>query len=145
MKKQLKVLIPLLLCIIISVLFINFGKVSYNNINMPRFSPPSYVFIIVWSIIYLIFYLTMIKNLSYNRIYILYIIVLCMHVLWNFLFFFMGYFLISLLLMAILYFTSFVYVYYFSQVKKRYFYIYLIYLIWLMIATYLNIGVFLLN
>lgn len=145
MKKQLKVLIPLLLCIIISVLFINFGKVSYNNINMPRFSPPSYVFIIVWSIIYLIFYLTMNKNLSYNRIYILYIIILCMHVLWNFLFFFMGYFLISLLLMAILYFTSFVYVYYFSQVKKRYFYIYLVYLIWLMIATYLNIGVFLLN
>ena len=145
MKKQLKVLIPLLLCIIISVLFINFGIVSYNNINMPRFSPPSYVFIIVWSIIYLIFYLTMIKNLSYNRIYILYIIILCMHVLWNFLFFFMGYFLISLLLMAILYFTSFVYVYYFSQVKKRYFYIYLVYLIWLMIATYLNIGVFLLN
>lgn len=145
MKKQLKALIPLLLCIIISVLFINFGKVSYNNINMPRFSPPSYVFIIVWSIIYLIFYLTMIKNLSYNRIYILYIIILCMHVLWNFLFFFMGYFLVSLLLMAILYFTSFVYVYYFSQVKKRYFYIYLIYLIWLMIATYLNIGVFLLN
>lgn len=145
MKKQLKVLIPLLLCIIISVLFINFGKVSYNNINMPRFSPPSYIFIIVWSIIYLIFYLTMIKNLSYNRIYILYIIILCMHVLWNFLFFFMGYFLISLLLMAILYFTSFVYVYYFSQVKKRYFYIYLVYLIWLMIATYLNIGVFLLN
>lgn len=145
MKKQLKVLIPLLLCIIISVLFINFGKVSYNNINMPRFSPPSYVFIIVWSIIYLIFYLTMIKNLSYNRIYRLYIIILCMHVLWNFLFFFMGYFLISLLLMAILYFTSFVYVYYFSQVKKRYFYIYLVYLIWLMVATYLNIGVFLLN
>ncbi|MBQ4061018.1 MAG: tryptophan-rich sensory protein, partial [Bacilli bacterium] len=32
-----------------------------------------------------------------------------------------------------------------SQVKKRYFYIYLVYLIWLMIATYLNIGVFLLN
>lgn len=145
MKKQLKVLIPLLSCIIISVLFINFGKVSYNNIVMPKFSPPSYIFIIVWSIIYLIFYLTMIKNISYNRIYILYIIILCMHVLWNFLFFFMGYFLISLLVMAILYFTSFVYVYYFSLIKKRYFYIYLIYLIWLMIATYLNIGVFLLN
>jgi len=145
MKKQLKVLIPLLLCIIISVLFINFGKVNYDNIAMPRFSPPSYVFIIVWSIIYLIFYLTMIKNLSYNRIYILYIIILTMHVLWNFLFFFMGYFLISLILMAILYFTSFVYVYYFSQIKKRYFYIYLVYLIWLMIATYLNIGVYLLN
>lgn len=145
MKKQLKVLIPLLLCIIISVLFIIFGKVNYDNIAMPKFSPPSYVFIIVWSIIYLIFYLTMIKNLSCNRIYILYIIILGMHVLWNFLFFFMGYFLISLILMAILYFTSFVYVYYFSQVKKRYFYIYLVYLIWLMIATYLNIGVYLLN
>ena len=145
MKKQLKVLIPLLSCIIISVLFINFGKVSYNNIVMPKFSPPSYIFIIVWSIIYLIFYLTMIKNISYNRIYILYIIILCMHVIWNFMFFFMGYFLISLLVIAILYFTSFVYVYYFSLIKKRYFYIYLIYLIWLMIATYLNIGVFLLN
>lgn len=145
MKKQLKVLIPLLLCVVISVLFINFGKISYDNINTPKFSPPSYVFIIVWSIIYLIFYLTMIKNLSYNRIYILYIIILCMHTIWNFLFFFVGYFLISLLLIVILYFTSFVYVYYFSQIKKKYFYVYLIYLLWLLVATYLNIGVYLLN
>ena len=58
MKKHLKILIPLILCILISSLAIMFGKFNYSNINMPKFSPPSFVFIIAWSIIYAILYYT---------------------------------------------------------------------------------------
>lgn len=145
MKKFLKVLLPLILCIGISSLFIFFGKVSYDNLIMPKFAPPGYVFSIVWTIIYLIFYFTMNKYYENKNIYNLYLIVLATHIIWNFLFFYLGYFLIGLILLVIMYFISWIFVYYLSQQDKKLFYIYLIYLIWLMIALYLNIGIFILN
>jgi tryptophan-rich sensory protein len=57
----------------------------------------------------------------------------------------MGLFLVALLELIILYFTSWVFVYYLSLNNKAYFYLNLPYLIWLLIATYLNIGIMLLN
>lgn len=145
MKKFLKVLLPLLVCIIISSLFVYFGKVNYSNIVTPKFAPPGFIFPIVWSIIYLIFYLCMSKTYNDKKTYKLYLIILAMHILWNFLFFKMGFFLIALIELIILYFTSWVFVYYLSLNKKLYFYINIPYLLWLLIATYLNIGIMLLN
>ena len=145
MKKFLKVLLPLIICIGISSLFIFLGKVSYDNLITPKFAPPGIVFSIVWTIIYLIFYFTMNKYYQDKTIYTLYLIVLATHIIWNFAFFFLGYFLIGLIILIIMYFISFVFVYYLSLKEKKLFYIYLIYLIWLMCALYLNIGIFVLN
>ena len=47
MKKFLKVLLPLIICIGISSLFIFLGKVSYDNLITPKFAPPGIVFSIV--------------------------------------------------------------------------------------------------
>lgn len=132
-------------CIIVSSLFVYFGKIDYSNIVTPKFAPPSYVFSIVWSIIYLIFYFTISKYYENKKIYSLYLIILFLHIIWNVLFFGMGFFLVSLIVLVIIYFISFVFVYYLTLENKKIFYIYLIYLIWLMIALYLNIGIFLLN
>lgn len=145
MKKYLKVFIPLICCILISSLFIVFAKTDYDIIIKPKFSPPPIVFIIVWSIIYIIFAFTMLKQYDDKRIYALYIIILAMHTLWNFLFFLMSYFLLSVLLILLIYFISWVFVYFISQKSKKYFYIYIIYILWLMIATYLNLSILLLN
>ena len=145
MKKHLKILIPLILCILISSLAIMFGKFNYSNINMPKFSPPSFVFIIAWSIIYAILYYTMYVCLDSKKIYMQYVSILIAHTSWNILFFVLGYFLVALVLLFIIYFLSFVFAYFVSQIKKKLFYFNLPYLIWLMIAIYLNFGVFLLN
>ncbi len=145
MKKQLKVLLPLILCIIISSLFIYFGKVKYESLITPKYAPPGFVFPIAWSIIYFIFYYTTWKSIENKNVYLLYIILLSFHTIWNFTFFFMGFFLVALIALFIIYFISWIYVYYLSQVKKSYFYFHIPYLIWLMLALYLNIGVFLLN
>lgn len=145
MKKHLKILIPLLLCILISSLVIIFGKYNYSTINTPKFSPPNYVFIIVWSVVYSLLYYTMYICLDSKKIYIQYLFILIAHTLWNILFFIFGYFLVSLILLFIIYFLSFVFVYFISQIKKKLFYVNLVYLIWLMIAIYLNFGVVLLN
>ncbi len=145
LKKQIKILLPLILCIVISSLFIFFGKINYENIITPKFAPPKIVFPIVWSIVYFIFYYTMIKSVDYKNVYLLYIILLSLHTIWNFAFFFMGFFLVGLIVLVIIYFTSWIFVYFISQVKKTYFYLHIPYLIWLMLALYLNIGIFLLN
>ena len=141
MKKILKIILPLL----ISVVFIMFGKVQYNELINPKFSPPSFVFSIVWSIIYLIFLITLFKEYKDKRIYSLYVIILSMHTIWNFLFFFMGYYLLSVIVIILIYFVSWIFVFYLSLKSKKYFYIYIIYIIWLMIATYLNLSILLLN
>ena len=145
MKRLFKVLIPLLICVIISSLFIFFGKLDYDNLIKPKFAPPGFVFGIVWSIIYLIFFFTMLKLYKYKHIYYLYIIVLVMHIIWNFLFFMMGYLLLSVIFIILLYFISWLFIYNIGLKAKKYFYIYMIYIIWIMIATYLNLSILLLN
>lgn len=145
MKRLFKVLIPLLICVIISSLFIFFGKLDYDNLIKPKFAPPGFVFGIVWSIIYLIFFFTMLKLYKYKHIYYLYIIVLVMHIIWNFLFFMMGYLLLSVIFIILLYFISWLFIYNIGLKSKKYFYIYMIYIIWIMIATYLNLSILLLN
>ena len=145
LKKYLKVLIPLIICIVVGSLFVYLGKVSYDNIVTPKFAPPSFIFPIVWTIIYLIFYFTMIKFYDNSRIYNLYIIILIIQTLWNMVFFGLGSFLLALLIIIILYIVSWLFVYYLSKENKKYLYIYLIYIIWLLIATYLNIGIYILN
>lgn len=145
LKKYLKVLIPLIICIVVGSLFVYLGKVSYDNIVTPKFAPPSFIFPIVWTIIYLIFYFTMIKFYDNSRIYNLYIIILIIQTLWNMVFFGLGSFLLALLIIIVLYFISWLFVYYLSKENKKYLYIYLIYIIWLLIATYLNIGIYILN
>ena len=145
MKKHLKIFLPLLVCILISSLAIIFGKYKYTNINTPTFSLPNYIFIIVWSIIYALMYYTMYTCLDSKKIYLQYLLILISHTLWNVLFFILGYFLVALVLLFIIYFLSFVFVYFISQIKKKLFYVNLIYLVWLMIAIYLNFGVALLN
>lgn len=145
LKKYLKALIPLIICIVVGSLFVYLGKVSYDNIVTPKFAPPSFIFPIVWTIIYLIFYFTMIKFYDNSRIYNLYIIILIIQTLWNIVFFGLGSFLLALLIIIILYIVSWLFVYYLSKENKKYLYIYLIYIIWLLIATYLNIGIYILN
>ena len=123
MKRLFKVLIPLLICVIISSLFIFFGKLDYDNLIKPKFAPPGFVFGIVWSIIYLIFFFTMLKLYKYKHIYYLYIIVLAMHIIWNFLFFMMGYLLLSVIFIILLYFISWLFIYNIGLKSKKYFYI----------------------
>ena len=143
-KKFLKVFVQLIICIVVSSIFVFVGLNNFKSLNKPMFSPPSFVFSIVWSIIYLIFYFTM-KNNNDSKTYILYIITLILHVIWNLTFFTLHFYIIALIVLLIIYIEGFVFVYNISKNNKKIFYIYLIYIIWLLIALYLNFGIVLLN
>ena len=143
-NKFLKVFVPLIICIVVSSIFVFVGLNNFKSLNKPMFSPPSFVFSIVWSIIYLIFYFTM-KNNNDSKTYILYIITLILHVIWNLTFFTLHFYIIALIVLLIIYIEGFVFVYNISKNNKKIYYIYLIYIIWLLIALYLNFGIVLLN
>lgn len=144
MKKFFKVLLPLLLCIGLSVLCILFGKTEFEQLVTPKFTPPKMVFSIVWSILYSILFYTMLKCIN-NKIYLTYILILIFHTLWNVCFFAFSFFISGFIILLVIYFLSWVFMYFLQKEKKLYFYINLPYMIWLLIALYLNLGVMLLN
>lgn len=145
MKKYLKILLPLLITIVGSFLLIKFGKTDYDTIHLPKFAPKSFVFVIAWTIVYLLMYISVRTCQENKKIVFLYDCVLFSHLLWNLIFFFLGYYLIGLILLIIIYFTSWVFAYYLYNCKKSAFFMNIFYLIWLLVAIYLNIGVVLLN
>ena len=125
------------------------GYMNYGDIIKPPLSPPSYIFPIVWTILYILmgisyFIATKDKenDKELNQIYILQLLV---NFFWPIIFFilkmyFTAFFWIILLLILVI-----------SMIKellknnKISGCLQIPYLIWLLFATYLNIGIFLLN
>ena len=125
------------------------GYMNYGDIIKPPLSPPSYIFPIVWTILYILmgisyFIATKDKenDKELNQIYILQLLV---NFFWPIIFFvlrmyFTTFFWIILLLILVI-----------SMIKellknnKISGCLQIPYLIWLLFATYLNIGIFILN
>ena len=125
------------------------GYMNYGDIIKPPLSPPSYIFPIVWTILYILMgisYFVATKDKEndkeLNQIYILQLLV---NFFWPIIFFvlrmyFTAFFWIILLLILVI-----------SMIKellknnKISGYLQIPYFIWLLFATYLNIGIFLLN
>ena len=140
--------LPIFLGSIIGLVISNF--IDYNYLIKPVLSPPGYVFPIVWSIIYLLlgisFYLYK-KNTNTNnkRLDLIYYISLFINLFWSIIFFifkwrlFIIYYTILLLALVIYLVKLFKDEYSISA------YINIPYLLWLIFATYLTIGVYMLN
>ncbi len=140
--------LPIFLGSIIGLVISNF--IDYNYLIKPVLSPPGYLFPIVWSIIYLLlgisFYLYK-KNTNTNnkRLDLVYYISLFINLFWSIIFFifkwrlFIIYYTILLLALVIYLIKLFKDEYSISA------YLNIPYLLWLIFATYLTIGVYVLN
>lgn len=125
------------------------GAMDYKNIIKPPLSPPGYIFPIVWTILYILMgvsYLIATKDKEddkeLNQIYLLQLFV---NLLWPVIFFVLEMYFTSFLwiiLLIILVIAMIKELYSKSKVSA---YLQIPYLLWLLFATYLNIGVFLLN
>ena len=147
-KKIYYIFTPIILGVIVSI-FIDSSS-TYNVINKPILSPPGIVFPIVWSIIYLLIgisYYLFKKNYIYDdrQVSIVYYISLFVNITWSIIFFTFKAYFISIIWIIIL--DILVY-YLISLYKEKYELSYKLnipYLIWILFATYLTIGVYLLN
>lgn len=125
------------------------NSVDYKTLIRPPLAPPGILFPIIWSILYILMgisYFLYKKNSYDNKLEsIVYYLQLLVNVTWPIIFFVLKLRFISIiwiLLLAILVYTL---ITLFLQKYKVSAYLLIPYLIWCIFATYLNIGIYLLN
>lgn len=138
---------PLVMGSIIGLLISN--SISYNDLVKPPLSPPSILFPIVWTIIYLLMgisYFILKKNNNDNIIIsTVYYVQLFVNLLWSIIFFVLEWRFFSIIWIILLDLLVILMIYLFSKKEKISAYLNYLYLAWILFATYLTIGIFILN
>ena len=148
-KKKALVLFPLLLLIISSNFLIRFSKISYNTLLKPSFAPPMIVFILAWSIIYIILYITTYNTIkkteNYKYLIIKFYILLLFHFFWILFFFTLNFQLLSIIMLITIYIISISYILSLYSKNKKALSANLFYLLWLLYALILNLSIYYIN
>ena len=141
------ILIPLVLGGIVGIIISKF--IDYDSLQKPLFSPPSILFPIVWTILYILMGIShgMLKNNGVidrktNEIYYLQLLV---NLIWPIAFFVLKSRLFSVIWIILLAVLVFIMIIKFYKKNKTAGLLQIPYLIWTLFATYLNIGVYILN
>ena len=146
-QKLLYILTPLIGGSIVG-LIIN-KSIDYNYLVNPSLSPPSYLFPIVWSILYLLIgisYYIYRKNNNDDSLTIrLYYIQLILNYLWSIIFFTLKLRTLAVIWIIVLAITIIYLMIRFYKEERTSFYLFIPYILWVLFATYLNIGIVVLN
>lgn len=130
--------------------FIIKNHIDYNTLIKPPLSPPSIIFPIAWSSIYLLlgisYYLIKKDEIrTNNRLKVLYYTQLIVNYLWSIIFFIFKFRLLASAWIIILDILVFLMIKEMRHKKRVSAYLNIPYLIWILFATYLTIGIYLLN
>ena len=119
--------------------------IDYNSLVQPPLSPPSIVFPIVWTILYVLMGISyyLLKNSS-KKEKIIYFVQLGVNALWS-VFFFIGKFYLFSFIWIVLLDVLVIFMIGIFYHNKASAYLQIPYLIWILFATYLNLGIYILN
>lgn len=143
-KLFIAILIPVVIGGIVG--FIINPYIDYNSLVQPPLSPPSIVFPIVWTILYVLMGISyyLLKNPS-KKEKIIYFIQLGVNALWSVFFFIGKFYLFSFIWIVLLDVLVIFMTGIFYHNNKASAYLQIPYLIWILFATYLNLGIYILN
>lgn len=141
-------LLPIILGSLIGVIISN--NIDYQSLAKPPLSPSPAVFPIAWSIIYLLMglsYALFKNNVRGNTTYesSVYYWQLFINMLWSIIFFVLKWRFVSVLWIILLLIVVIINIKAFYKKYPLSAYLLIPYLLWLIFATYLNIGVYILN
>ena len=127
-----------------------FKSVWYYNLTKPPLAPPNWIFPPVWSILYLSMLVALLLYLfepAQNKKsgYIYFIAPLFLNLLWDPVFFYLKNMFLALIVIILLDIFVILTIKSFYKVSKISGLILIPYLIWILFATYLNIGYLILN
>lgn len=129
--------------------FIISGYIDYNSLQKPLLAPPSSLFPIVWTILYILmgisYGILKSNNLVDSKINLIYYSQLIVNLLWPIAFFVLKWRFFAFLwiiLLVVLVINMIIQFYNKNQLSGL---LQIPYLLWLLFATYLNLGVYLLN
>ncbi len=125
----------------------------YSEVNTPPLSPPSILFPIVWTVLYILMGISAAiiynakadDNDSKARILFVYAVSLFVNFCWSIFFFNMRIFLFSFFWLIILWILIFRTILGYSKTNRVAAYLQIPYLIWVTFAGYLNLGIWVLN
>lgn len=154
MRKFLNILIPVIICFLVGFTASYFQSESiqtwYPTLNKPKITPPNIAFPIAWSIIYLCMGISIsliLNSKEKNKKFLisLFAVQLFLNFTWSISFFylqnpFLGFINIILLDLAVLYYALKCY-----PVQKASGILFIPYILWLFLATYLNAYILIYN
>lgn len=142
-------LIPLGIGSLASFLTMNSMDV-YKNLNLPSFAPPSFIFPVAWTILYILMGISayMIYDSSSplkSKALTVYSIQLIFNFIWPLIFFNGQMYLLAFMWLILLWILVLWMIILFHKINRVAAYFQIPYLIWLTFAAYLNLGIYLLN
>lgn len=141
------ILIPVILGGIVGLIISMF--MDYNELNKPPLSPPGFIFGIVWTILYILMGISYgildYKNLIDTNTKNIYYLQLFVNLLWPIAFFVFKWRLFAFIWLLLLVALIIKMIIKFYRRDKIAAYLQIPYLLWSIFASYLNIGVYLLN
>ena len=141
------ILIPVVLGEIVGLIISD--SMDYNELNKPLLSPPGFIFGIVWTILYILMGISYgildYKNLIDNNTKNIYYSQLFINLLWLIAFFVFKWRLFAFIWLVLLIILIIKMIIEFYKKDKVAAYLQIPYLLWSIFASYLNIGVYLLN
>lgn len=127
------------------------GMSAYDLVQKPLFTPPDIAFPIVWSVLYLlmaigsaIIFLSP-NSLNRDKALEVYVFQLAANLIWSFLFFGFGMYGLAFFWLLLLIALVVLMILRFYRISKVAAVLQLPYFLWLLLAAYLNLSVFLLN
>lgn len=124
----------------------------YNGLVKPPLSPPGWIFPVVWSVLYALMgisaYLIYTSNVSQSQkksALTLYAIQLFVNFMWSIVFFRLKFMGLSVAVIVLLLVLIIAMIIVFRRIRPASAYLNLSYLLWTAFATYLNIGILILN
>ena len=141
------ILIPLAIGILSALLS---GDMSDSAFNKPPLNPPSYIFPIVWTILYILmgissYIIYFSNNQNKDKAIKSYAIQLFFNFFWSIIFFRFSQYLIAFIWLIILIAFIIRMIYQFYKIKPLAAYLQIPYLLWCLFAAYLNFMIYLLN
>ena len=128
-----------------------YNKEWYNSLKKSKLSPPSYVFGIVWPILYMTMFIAflIVANNSKCKFYcfplLLFLIGLFFNLIWTYIFFTLQKPFLAAVDLVIIYILNLLTLFYFYKITPIATYILIPYTLWITFALYLNINIILNN
>lgn len=141
------ILFPVIIGGIVGIIISRF--MDYNTLEKPFLSPPSIVFPIVWTILYILmgisYGMLKEKNLNDSNVKTIYYLQLFVNALWSIIFFVFKLRLLAFIWILLLDVLVFVMINIFYNKDKKAGLLQIPYFIWILFATYLNLFIYILN
>ena len=141
------ILIPVIVGGVVGLLISQF--MDYEMLKKPPFAPPGFIFPIVWTILYILmgvsYGILKTNNKVDNEINLIYYLQLGVNALWSIFFFIFKWRLFSFLWIILLAILVFIMIIKFYNKNKVAGLLQIPYLLWVLFASYLNLGFYILN